>query len=108
MVPYVHISNIELHLPYIIENGEWNFKILYTQLPTFYKECIHNIILDTDTDEKLIWRSSPDGTYSASHACNARFELFYLFNYLIEFRVFLNNLFDLWWCVLFLCYVLVF
>jgi len=28
--------------------------------------------------------------------CNARFELFYLFNYLIEFRVFLNNLFDLW------------
>jgi len=40
--------------------------------------------------------------------CNARFELFYLFNYLIEFRVFLNNLFDLWWCVLFLCYVLVF
>jgi len=27
--------------------------------------------------------------------CNARFELFYLFNYLIEFRVFLNNLFDL-------------
>jgi len=30
--------------------------------------------------------------------CNA---LFYLFNYLIEFRVFLNNLYDLWWCVLF-------
>jgi len=28
--------------------------------------------------------------------CNARFELFYLFNYLIEFRVFLNNLFDLY------------
>jgi len=28
--------------------------------------------------------------------CNARFELFYLFNYLIEFRFFLNNLFDLW------------
>jgi len=28
--------------------------------------------------------------------CNARFELFYLFNYLIEFIVLLNNLFDLW------------
>jgi len=28
-----------------------------------------------------------------SEGCNT---LFYLFNYLTEFRVFLNNLFDLW------------
>jgi len=34
--------------------------------------------------------------YGEDAYCNTRFELFYLFNYLIEFRVFLNNLFDLW------------
>jgi len=57
-------------------------------------------------DEKLNPIPVPDGFgYPDPIPCNA---LFYLFNYLIEFRVFLNNLFNLWWCVLFLCYMLVF
>jgi len=53
--------------------------------------------------EKKSWASSGEKVMkneffhkSRGALCNARFELFYLFNYLIEFRVFLNNLFDLW------------
>ena len=34
-----------------------------------------------------------DASTPSVGSCNA---LFYLFNYLIDFRVFLNNLFDLW------------
>jgi hypothetical protein len=50
----------------MFENGVWNFNILYTQLPSLYKERIHNITIDHDIDDKLVWSSSTDGTYSIS------------------------------------------
>jgi hypothetical protein len=66
VMPYVNISDTNLRLEDMFENEVWNFNMFYTQLPTLYKECIHNIIIDHDIDDKLIWSSSPDGTYSSN------------------------------------------
>jgi ribonuclease HI len=51
----------------LFENGDWNFNKLYTQLPSFYQNCIRIITLDHDTEDKLIWSASPNGQYSASY-----------------------------------------
>jgi len=48
----------------IVENGVWNFNMLYTQLPLLYQDQIRNVILDIDTDDKLIWSSSTNRIYS--------------------------------------------
>lgn len=65
VVPFVHISDTNLHLCDIVENGVRNFNILYTQLPLLYQDRIRNVILDIDTNDKLILSSSPNGIYSA-------------------------------------------
>jgi len=67
VVPYVHISDTNIRLRDLHENEDWNFKKLYTHLPSFCQDCICSITINHDTNDKLIWSSSPNGIYSARH-----------------------------------------
>jgi hypothetical protein len=67
VVPYVDISDTDLRLCDLFENEVWNFNKLYTQLHSFYQDCIRSITIDSDVDDKLIWSGSSNGIYSASH-----------------------------------------
>ena len=64
---YVHISDTNLRLCDLWDNGDWHFNRLYTNLPSFYQDCIRSITIDHDTDDRLIWSGSPNGIYSVSH-----------------------------------------
>lgn len=66
-MPYVHISDTNIRLRDSHENGDWNFKKLYTHLPSFCQDCICSITINHDTNDKLIWSGSPNGIYSARH-----------------------------------------
>lgn len=64
VVPYVHISDTNFRLCDLMENGDWNFNKLYTQLPSFYQDCICSITIDHDTEDRLIWSVSPNCQFS--------------------------------------------
>lgn len=67
VVSYVHIRDTNFRLGDLVENGDWNFNKLYTQLPSFYQDCIHIITIDHDTEDRLIWIAYPNGQFSASY-----------------------------------------
>jgi hypothetical protein len=62
-VLYVNISDTSLRICDLLDNGDWNLNKLYTNLPSFYKDCIRSITIDYDTYDKLIWSDSPNGVY---------------------------------------------
>jgi hypothetical protein len=66
VVPYVDISDTNLCLCNIFDNGVWSFNGLYTQLSPFYQDCIRGFTFDHDTDDKLIWSDTYNGEYSAN------------------------------------------
>lgn len=61
------IRDTNFRLCDLLEIGDWNFNKIYSQLPSFYQDCILSITIDHDNEDRLIWIAYPNGQFSGSY-----------------------------------------
>lgn len=68
MVPYVHISDINLQISDLCVSGTWHFDHLNTILPLDVRLEMQSVFTHESSDDLLIWEPSSSGEYSTKSA----------------------------------------
>lgn len=68
VVPFIHISNFELKIKDLLNNGSWDIRSLYTPIPVDVKkelESQRGMLIHRDAKDGWRWGSGLTGSYSA-------------------------------------------
>lgn len=68
MVPYVHISDINLQISDLCVSDTWHFDHLNTILPLDVRLEMQSVFTHESSDDLLIWEPSSSGEYSTKSA----------------------------------------
>lgn len=63
------IHDIDMRVSDVYTNGQWNFNMLYTNIPSAICERINltPVCLNSEVADRLAWKGNLDGIYTANN-----------------------------------------